>query len=55
MILHDFFSIVRDFPEYRSYEVLDYFQSDWLNEWYDQNDQCFDDYRFVYMGPKGTW
>jgi len=45
----------REFPGYRAYEVPEYFQSDWLNEWYDQNEECIDDYRFVYMGPKGTW
>eukprot|EP00112_Aurelia_sp_Birch-Aquarium-sp1_P006289 Seg1697.5 transcript_id=Seg1697.5/GoldUCD/mRNA.D3Y31 product="JmjC domain-containing protein 4" protein_id=Seg1697.5/GoldUCD/D3Y31 len=43
----------REFPNYRAYEVPKYFKSDWLNEWFDQGEQ--DDYRFVYMGPKGTW
>ena len=34
------------------YQVPDYFKSDWLNEyWQDQND----DYKFVYLGPKGSW
>ncbi|XP_065051481.1 2-oxoglutarate and iron-dependent oxygenase JMJD4-like isoform X2 [Rhopilema esculentum] len=45
----------REYPDYRAYEVLEYFQADWLNEWYDQNTSTTDDYRFVYMGPKGTW
>lgn len=30
-----------------------YFSSDWLNEYWDCLD--VDDYRFVYMGPAGTW
>ena len=34
------------------YQVPDYFKSDWLNEyWQDKND----DYKFVYLGPKGSW
>ena len=37
------------------YATPHYFQSDWLNEvWLVRND-VEDDYRFVYMGPKGTW
>ncbi|XP_036926773.1 2-oxoglutarate and iron-dependent oxygenase JMJD4 isoform X1 [Sturnira hondurensis] len=30
-----------------------YFSSDWLNEYWDTLD--VDDYRFIYMGPTGTW
>jgi len=30
-----------------------YFSSDWLNEYWDALD--VDDYRFIYMGPAGTW
>uniref|UniRef100_A0A8C0JYH0 Jumonji domain-containing protein 4 n=1 Tax=Canis lupus dingo TaxID=286419 RepID=A0A8C0JYH0_CANLU len=30
-----------------------YFSSDWLNEYWDILD--VDDYRFIYMGPAGTW
>eukprot|EP00794_Sanderia_malayensis_P017460 gene17460-19207_t len=41
----------REYPEYRAYEVLDYFKSDWLNEYCDGMGS--DDYRFVYMGPRG--
>ena len=34
------------------YQVPDYFKSDWLNEyWQDKND----DYKFVYLGPQGSW
>lgn len=35
------------------YEVPLYFTSDWLNEYLIA--KGMDDYRFVYMGPKGTW
>lgn len=43
----------RQLPEYHYYQTPVYFGSDWLNE-YCEAKQC-DDYRFVYMGPKGTW
>ena len=47
----------RDYPDYDAYTVLDVFQIDWLNEVWDQRTPggSQDDYRFVYMGPKGTW
>lgn len=41
------------FPDDHFYEVPLYFASDWLNEYLCANNE--DDYRFVYMGPKGTW
>ncbi|TTB70975.1 JmjC domain-containing protein 4 [Bagarius yarrelli] len=41
------------FPDHRSYTTPIYFSSDWLNEYWDTLD--VDDYRFVYMGPKGSW
>lgn len=37
----------------RFYDVPIYFASDWLNEYFLQCQD--DDYRFVYMGPKGSW
>lgn len=40
-------------PMYSFYKTPFYFASDWLNE-YCEEIEC-DDYRFVYMGPKGTW
>ena len=43
------------FPNDPIYDVPEYFASDWLNEYYLANPQLNDDYRFVYMGPKGTW
>jgi len=45
----------RDFPDYPSYSTPVYFQSDWLNEFWDSRTDCSDDYRFVYIGPKGSW
>ncbi|KAM6224697.1 2-oxoglutarate and iron-dependent oxygenase JMJD4 [Rhynchocyon petersi] len=35
------------------YSLPVYFSSDWLNEYWDAIN--VDDYRFVYMGPTGTW
>ncbi|XP_034159950.2 2-oxoglutarate and iron-dependent oxygenase JMJD4 [Pangasianodon hypophthalmus] len=43
----------RMFPEHHAYTTPIYFSSDWLNEYWDTLD--VDDYRFVYMGPKGSW
>jgi len=45
----------RDFPDYSSYSTPVFFQSDWLNEFWDSRTDCSDDYRFVYIGPKGSW
>lgn len=43
----------RSQPNYSFYKTPFYFASDWLNEFCEET-KC-DDYRFVYMGPKGTW
>ncbi|XP_029381531.1 2-oxoglutarate and iron-dependent oxygenase JMJD4 [Echeneis naucrates] len=43
----------RDFPEHNVYTTPVFFSSDWLNEYWDTLE--VDDYRFVYMGPKGSW
>uniref|UniRef100_A0AAY5EQ08 2-oxoglutarate and iron-dependent oxygenase JMJD4 n=1 Tax=Electrophorus electricus TaxID=8005 RepID=A0AAY5EQ08_ELEEL len=43
----------RIFPEHDTYKTPIYFSSDWLNEYWDTIEM--DDYRFVYMGPKGSW
>ncbi|XP_060652223.1 2-oxoglutarate and iron-dependent oxygenase JMJD4 homolog [Drosophila nasuta] len=40
-------------PTYEFYQVPKYFASDWLNEQLIAEQR--DDYRFVYMGPKGSW
>lgn len=50
-----FFFLLRAFPVYKAYETPVYFKSDWLNEFWDQRSDLADDYRFVYMGPKGSW
>ncbi|XP_064410583.1 2-oxoglutarate and iron-dependent oxygenase JMJD4 isoform X2 [Latimeria chalumnae] len=43
----------RAFPEHDVYFTPLFFTSDWLNEYWDTIQ--VDDYRFVYMGPKGSW
>ncbi|XP_075684033.1 2-oxoglutarate and iron-dependent oxygenase JMJD4 [Rhinoderma darwinii] len=43
----------RDFPDHDVYDTPVYFSSDWLNEYWDAI--AVDDYRFVYMGPAGSW
>lgn len=45
----------RDFPTYGAYTTPKYFTSDWLNEFWDLRTDVKDDFRFVYMGPKGSW
>ncbi|KAJ9577233.1 hypothetical protein L9F63_006207 [Diploptera punctata] len=45
----------RDFPDENIYRVPKYFASDWLNEYFTAKKDIKDDYRFVYMGPKGSW
>lgn len=44
----------KTFPDSSAvYETPIYFAVDWLNEhWILEKD---DDYRFVYIGPKGSW
>ena len=52
------FNPCRDYPDYHAYDIIDPFKIDWLNEVWDQlniSGLQQDDYRFVYMGPKGTW
>jgi len=44
---------------YRAYTTPSYFSSDWLNEWLDfrelKEGESRSDYRFVYVGPKGSF
>ncbi|XP_064483350.1 2-oxoglutarate and iron-dependent oxygenase JMJD4-like [Ornithodoros turicata] len=47
--------LVKDFPVYHAYNTPTFFTSDWLNEFWMQRTDLNDDYRFVYMGPKGSW
>lgn len=45
----------RVFPDYLAYETPAVFHSDWLNEFWSTREDASDDYKFVYMGPKGSW
>ncbi|XP_015453596.1 jmjC domain-containing protein 4 isoform X2 [Pteropus alecto] len=45
--------LCRDFSADGVFTLPVYFSSDWLNEYWDFLD--VDDYRFIYMGPTGTW
>lgn len=45
---------VKDVPGYKAYETPAYFTCDWLNEYWAAITDL-DDYRFVYMGPQGSW
>lgn len=49
--------LARQFPELKetSYSTHHFMSSDWLNEVWCARDDVMDDYRFVYMGPAGTW
>ncbi|XVE57180.1 hypothetical protein DITRI_Ditri04bG0071200 [Diplodiscus trichospermus] len=59
---------VKEYPEYLAYRTPLFFSDDWLNLYLDNyrmhddpdtyqgnNDICCSDYRFVYMGAKGSW
>ena len=46
--------VYRQYPDAEIYHTPIYFQSDWLNEyWCNQSSE--DDYKFVYIGPMGSW
>uniref|UniRef100_A0A6I8NZJ2 Jumonji domain-containing protein 4 n=1 Tax=Ornithorhynchus anatinus TaxID=9258 RepID=A0A6I8NZJ2_ORNAN len=45
--------MTRSFPRHEAYTTPVHFSSDWLNEYCDARGA--DDYRFVYMGPRGSW
>ncbi|KAJ1528812.1 hypothetical protein ONE63_007189 [Megalurothrips usitatus] len=47
--------LTRDYPNAHVYRVLKYFSCDWLNEYFSSRSDLNDDYRFVYIGPKGSW
>jgi len=40
---------------YTAYQVPDFFSSDWLNEWWEGRKGGENDYKFVYIGPEGSW
>ncbi|KAF6214830.1 hypothetical protein GE061_009573 [Apolygus lucorum] len=42
-------------PSENVYRVPPFFASDWINEYLLKDPSKNDDYRFVYMGPKGSW
>lgn len=46
---------VENFPDYESYKTPIYFESDWLNDFWEYRRDKKDDYKFVYMGPKNSW
>ena len=54
---------VKEVPHYKAYETPNFFVSDWLNEYLDDSEQNQikkenfqkSDYKFVYIGPKGSW
>nr|BAN21255.1 hypothetical protein [Riptortus pedestris] len=46
---------MKEYPEEKIYTIPKYFGSDWLNEYLVGQDELKDDYRFVYMGPNGSW
>lgn len=60
---------VKEYPDYNAYTTPTFFLDDWLNlyldtyrihgiQGVDEGGECdvsCSDYRFVYMGPKGTW
>lgn len=37
------------------YHSPEYFSSDWMNEFWAFRCDLRDDFRFVYIGPRGTW
>eukprot|EP00466_Bigelowiella_natans_P014371 jgi/Bigna1/33947/e_gw1.3.217.1 len=43
----------REYPSYEAYRVPAHFADDWMNLYASKHGS--DDFRFVYMGPKGTW
>ena len=45
----------RDVTNYSAYSTPLIFTSDWLNEFYSQRTDIKEDYRFVYMGARGSW
>ncbi|CAI5741856.1 unnamed protein product [Hyaloperonospora brassicae] len=37
------------------YDTPPFFKDDWLNWWWDHKEKSESDYRFVYLGPAGSW
>lgn len=40
---------------YKAYDLPIFFEIDWMNEYWDSREKDNDDYRFLYLGPKGSW
>lgn len=47
------FHLKHEFPELNFYTLPVYFENDWLNKFLIDNKK--DDFRFIYIGPAGTW
>jgi predicted secreted protein len=47
------FHLKQEFPHLHYYQMAEYFASDWINEY--SVDMNKDDYKFIYIGPKGSW
>lgn len=47
----------REFPSHckDTYMAPPLVSSDWLNEVWSVREDVEDDYKFIYMGPEGTW
>jgi len=47
--------ICSEYPDYQAYSLSQLFSDDWLNSYWDQKEGTRDDFRFCYMGVKGSW
>lgn len=47
------FHLKKEFPDINFYQMPEYFASDWINEY--AVDMEKDDYKFIYIGPEGSW
>eukprot|EP01083_Nonionella_stella_P149570 475277_1 len=51
--------LVKEYPDYNAYEVPVPFRDDWMNFYWDYwsrtSSETHDDFRFCYMGPRGSW
>lgn len=57
LVYHIMLIMIREFPEQAAslYSPPIFMSSDWLNEAWTGRQDVNDDYKFVYMGPAGTW
>lgn len=47
--------LTKEYHEPQVYDVPDLFSDDWIDRYWEIRKNRSDDYRFVYMGTKGTW